>query len=205
MWAVHEIGEDGKGGVFSVTKALELPIFRTISLPFQIWRDCVHIWHLLNTLILINRYFSCCAIISTPKYDLESIVQHIRKLMILTVISVFGPGFALADATGESEYVNACAACHGATARGDGPLAELMTVPVPALTGLSAANEGEFPMLDVIHSIDGRQGTRGHGYPMPVWGSRFKAELGMPDSLGNETLVRGRILSIALYLEAIQE
>lgn len=132
-------------------------------------------------------------------------MKHFKNLMALVGISVLVPGLAIADATGQSEYMNACAACHGADARGDGPLAELMTVPVPALTGLSAANEGEFPMLDVIHSIDGRQGTRGHGYPMPVWGSRFKAEIGMPESLGNEVLVRGRILSIALYLESIQE
>jgi len=41
------------------------------------------------------------------------------------------------------------------------PRAESMTVELPVLTGFSAANDGSFPMLDVIQTIDGRQGTRG--------------------------------------------
>jgi hypothetical protein len=82
-----------------------------------------------------------------------------------------------------------------------------MTVPVPPLTGLSAANDDKFPMLDVIQSIDGRQGTRGHGYPMPVWGKQFEmqAEADGLGRYGGETYVRGRVLSIAYYLESIQE
>lgn len=78
-----------------------------------------------------------------------------------------------ADETGRIEHINACAACHGMTGVGDAPLTELLTVPVSPLTGLSAANEGVFPMLDVIHVIDGRQGVRGRGRPMPLWGSQF--------------------------------
>lgn len=132
-------------------------------------------------------------------------MKHRIKLAIFLVGGLLTSGAAQADLIGENEYLNTCASCHGVSADGNGPIAELMTVPVPPLTGLTAANEGNFPMLDVIHSIDGRQGTRGHGYPMPVWGSRFKAEIDTPDSLGNETIVRGRILSIALYLESIQE
>ena len=112
---------------------------------------------------------------------------------------------ALAEDLGKREYMNACASCHGAQAAGDGPLAELMTVEVPALTGLSAANDGTFPMLDVIHAIDGRQGTRGHGYPMPVWGDRFSKAAEHLGPYGAESVVRGRLLSIAYYLESIQE
>jgi len=117
---------------------------------------------------------------------------------------LFG-GAVLADDLGKAEYMNACASCHGASAAGDGPLAELMTVPVPSLTGLSAANDGKFPMLDVIHSIDGRQGTRGHGYPMPVWGERFAKDIPSPGPYGGEAVIRGRVLSIAYYLESIQQ
>jgi len=114
-------------------------------------------------------------------------------------------GAVQADEIGKAEYMNACASCHGESGAGDGPLAELMTVAVPSLTGLSAANDGVFPMLKVIHTIDGRQGTRGHGYPMPVWGSRFEAELEDMGPYGAEAVVRGRVLSIAYYLESIQE
>lgn len=129
---------------------------------------------------------------------------------LLTAVAALGltlsAGMALADQTGKEEYLKSCAVCHGDTGMGDGPLAEIMTVPVPDLTKISASNDGQFPMLKVIQTIDGRSGTRGHGYPMPIWGSRMKAEVsGEMGDYGAELEVRGRILSIALYLESIQQ
>lgn len=110
-----------------------------------------------------------------------------------------------ADELGKSEYMNACAACHGASGAGDGPFAGFLKTEVPALTGLSAANDGEFPMLQVIHMIDGRQGVRGHGGPMPIWGNRFAEDTDESGPYGAETVVRGRILSLAYYLESLQK
>jgi mono/diheme cytochrome c family protein len=126
------------------------------------------------------------------------------KCSIVVTGCVLGAA-VMADDLGKAEYMNACASCHGAEAAGDGPLAELMTVEVPALTGLAAANDGTFPLLDVIQTIDGRQGTRGHGYPMPVWGTRFSKETETPGPYGAEAVIRGRILSLAYYLESLQE
>ena len=123
-------------------------------------------------------------------------------------LSLFGLAqSALADEAGKVEFMDLCASCHGVNADGAGPFAELMTVDVPALTGLAKANDGGFPMLDVIHSIDGRQGTRGHGHPMPVWGQAFErqAEADNLGRFGGETAVRGRVLSLVYYLESIQE
>lgn len=120
--------------------------------------------------------------------------------------AVIGAGAALAQSAGEQEYMNYCASCHGADAKGDGPLADLMTVEVPDLTTIAAANDGEFPMLQTIQVIDGRSGVRGHGYPMPVWGDRFNAEAGdAGGTYGNELMVRGRVLALATYLESVQE
>lgn len=107
---------------------------------------------------------------------------------------------------GKQEYMQACASCHGESGLGQGPIAEFMNIPVPGLTRLSAENDGVFPMLDVIHVIDGRTGVRGHGGPMPIWGELFKAPLlEERGPYGSEVVVRGRILSIAYYLESIQE
>ncbi|WP_294608312.1 c-type cytochrome [Roseovarius sp.] len=132
-------------------------------------------------------------------------LKLIRLQSSIAILGCLLGGAVQADELGKQEYMDACAACHGASAAGDGPLAELMTVPVPALTGLAAANDGVFPMLDVIYSIDGRQGTRGHGYPMPVWGKRFAKDVENTGPYGAETLIRGRVLSIAYYLESIQK
>lgn len=126
------------------------------------------------------------------------------KTALIGIAFLLG-GVVQADELGKSEYMNACASCHGEAGAGDGPLAGLMTVEVPALTGLTAANDNVFPMLKVIHTIDGRQGTRGHGSHMPVWGFWFKKDVGDAGPYGGEATIRGRILSIAYYLESIQQ
>ena len=128
--------------------------------------------------------------------------------MLLAAATVLGAGTALAqDAEiGARIYMQYCATCHGTAGDGRGPLTELMTVKVPDLTQLSATNDGEFPMLRVIHIIDGRTGVRGHGGPMPTYGDIFTAEL--PGDVGPYTAsvaTRGRMLSLALYLESIQK
>jgi mono/diheme cytochrome c family protein len=122
------------------------------------------------------------------------------------VAAVLGGGAALAQGAGEQEYMDYCASCHGADGRGEGPLADLMTVEVPDLTTIAAENDGAFPMLNVIQVIDGRSGIRGHGFPMPVWGDRFSAEVGeTAGEYGDELVVRGRVLALATYLESIQQ
>lgn len=133
--------------------------------------------------------------------------MQIRPTLAAAVLAfAAAAAFAAPDAVGEAEYMSACASCHGEGGRGDGPLAELMTVDLPDLTRISARNDGVFPMLTVIHVIDGRSGLRGHGYPMPVWGGRMASEVGDSHGpFGAEVVVRGRILSLAYYLESIQE
>lgn len=128
-----------------------------------------------------------------------------RASIAVLSVHVAASAYAQDAGAGQDEYMNYCAACHGETGTGDGPLADLMTVDVPDLTRLSEANDGSFPMLDVIMTIDGRTGIRGHGFPMPVWGNRFKADEGDIGEYAAEIETRGRTLSLALYLESIQE
>ncbi|NNF25556.1 MAG: cytochrome c [Rhodobacteraceae bacterium] len=128
-----------------------------------------------------------------------------------TIISIAAAVFAFAvpaaaQDAGEGEYLSACASCHGVSAMGDGPMAEFMSVKTPGLTGLSAANDGDFPMLDVIHMIDGRSGIGGHGREMPIWGARFKADnIEYAGVYGAEVIARGRVLALAEYIESIQK
>lgn len=120
----------------------------------------------------------------------------------LASASVAGVALAQDADIGAGLYADSCAACHGASGKGDGDMAGVMTIPAPDITKLAARNDGVFPMLQVIHIIDGRSGVRAHGGPMPVFGRTFSG-----DSEGYEGVLaaRGRILSLAMYLESIQQ
>lgn len=135
-----------------------------------------------------------------------------RSLVKFVMVGAFAVGaFAtggFADEAGKIEYMNSCASCHGADGKGSGPVMTSLNFVAPPLTGLSTANDGVFPMLEVIHVIDGRTGVRGHGTSegMPVWGAVYKSPIvGQTGDYGAEAIVRGRILSLAYYLESIQE
>ena len=119
----------------------------------------------------------------------------------LASVALTTAAFAQDAEIGASLYADSCAACHGASGKGDGDMAGLMTIPAPDITQLAAANDGTFPMLQVIHIIDGRSGVRAHGGPMPIFGRTFSGE---GDGYEGVIESRGRILSLALYLESIQ-
>ena len=57
---------------------------------------------------------------------------------------------------GQVIYVRFCAACHGATAVGDGPLATGLREKPTDLTRLAASNGGVFSYDKVSRAIDGR-------------------------------------------------
>ena len=126
---------------------------------------------------------------------------------ILLAVMALACNPAGADEMGRTDFMEGCAGCHGESGKGQGPLADLLSIAVPDLTHLSSRNDGEFPMLEVIHTIDGRTSMQAHGGSMPIWGSIFKSHA-MADSAmfgGAEAVTRGRILSIAYYLESIQQ
>jgi hypothetical protein len=85
-------------------------------------------------------------------------------------------------------------------------MADVVTIKAPNLTLLKERHDGVFPMLDVIHIIDGRTGVRAHGGIMPVWGQVFSDDAAASSGLYGSVLeTRGRIMSLALYLESIQK
>ncbi len=125
---------------------------------------------------------------------------------VLAMMATLWAGAGMADEMGRLDYMQGCAGCHGESGMGHGPLAEFLTVDPPDLTTLAAENDGAFPMLEVIHAIDGRTELRAHGGPMPVWGAVFSRQVRDEGVMGGaEAITRGRILSIAYYLESIQK
>jgi mono/diheme cytochrome c family protein len=144
---------------------------------------------------------------------LHSLQDHAEEKMTMTryfVGALVAAGLAatpvLSDEIGQSEYMIACAGCHGESGKGDGPLAPLLNISTPGLTTLAARNDGVFPFAEVFLEVDGRGGIRAHGSSMPVWGERFSATAlsdAYPDTA--ELIARGRVLSLVYYLQSIQE
>ena len=129
--------------------------------------------------------------------------------VLLTPALVGVPAAASAQTapTGADEYRNSCAVCHGEDARGGGPLAKVLTVKPADLTQLSKRNDGVFPIEKVSETIDGRKQVGAHGTrAMPVWGSRYEAEVGRQyGRYGSEALVKTRIHVLVRYLQSIQQ
>jgi len=90
-----------------------------------------------------------------------------------------------------------CAACHGATGRGDGVMAGQLRRPPPDLTAFSMRNGGVFPAQRLRQVIDGT-GVAGHGdRDMPVWGAVFKRVPGSGDA-------QARIDAVVQFLQELQ-
>ncbi len=108
---------------------------------------------------------------------------------------------------GRGDFMNYCAACHGVGAKGDGTVAEFLTINAADLTQMASKNGGVFPRQRAIEVIDGRAQVAVHGQrDMPVWGDWFKFEASS-DGAGDKTekIVRERIDALVAYLESIQQ
>ena len=103
--------------------------------------------------------------------------------------------------TGKGMYKQYCASCHGAEARGDGPLASLLKVPPPNLTKLAQRHAGKFPYDYVATILEFGPGPSAHGSSdMPTWGPIF----GYFDKQ-NQKAVQQRIKNLCNYLASLQE
>jgi mono/diheme cytochrome c family protein len=110
----------------------------------------------------------------------------------------FNPGDA---AAGEVIYLRYCAACHGRTMKGDGPVASGLKNSPGDLSALIQKNKGVFPYDKVAGVIDGRETSRIHGTPdMPVWGEIFAITTGT-EAPSAEAAVR----RITMYVWSKQE
>lgn len=109
---------------------------------------------------------------------------------------------AAAATAGKGIYMAHCASCHGADGKGNGDVAQYLTVQPTDLTRLRYAHAGEYPLSDVVGVIDGRQWVKVHGSrEMPVWGVAFRSvEGGKTQEEAGEMVYR-----VAQYLWSIQK
>jgi mono/diheme cytochrome c family protein len=128
------------------------------------------------------------------------IVALLAGAPLATAQTDSGPD-ANAAASGRGTFRTYCATCHGAAARGDGPLAEHLKVKPANLTEIAKRQGGQYPFDLVVQIIDGRKQVKGHGGgDMPVWGDAFR----VTESGHTEEEVQKRIRNLAHFLWSIQ-
>ena len=137
--------------------------------------------------------------------------MRIGRLIVNTVLGVAVVGGVAAasgraavaqDAAGKAAYDKYCASCHGVDGKGQGPAAASLKNPLPDLTQLAKSNNGDFPTMRVLQSIDGTLHLAGHGSrEMPVWGEQLQA-----GAISGTTGARKReVLNfVVAYVQALQ-
>jgi len=115
-------------------------------------------------------------------------MKTITSIVWLTLIALLFSGATLAATDreilierGKNGYLIYCSNCDGQDASGNGPVAQLLTVPSTDLTLLMREGMEEFPYEEVYHAIDGRKKNKkkvkAHGFKgMPIWGNAFAGQ-----------------------------
>ncbi len=129
-----------------------------------------------------------------------------RKSVIITVVALVAAPAIAQDITRGGEYFEGfCAACHGIGAMGDGPMAAILDISPPDLTGLAEANGGEFPVARVVRKIDGRDMLLSHGGPMPLFGMILESDSAVVDGEdGTPIITRQAVVDLTTWLGSIQ-
>ena len=102
--------------------------------------------------------------------------------------------------SGRDTYLFHCAACHGPSGKGDGPVVSALKTPPPDLRTLARRRGGRFPRAEITAFVIGkRRPTAAHGSPdMPIWGPLFR-EMNPFDSR-----IDVRLNGLIDHLESIQ-
>jgi mono/diheme cytochrome c family protein len=107
---------------------------------------------------------------------------------------------------GREVFSTYCATCHGVGAKGDGPMAKMLTTPPTDLTQLAENNGGQFPTFRVVRQIDGRDPLLAHGGEMPLFGQLFAYPGGsIAAETGQPIITAEPIADVAAWLITIQE
>lgn len=130
--------------------------------------------------------------------------RAIEALAMAALVTVAGQAGAEPDAMRGAElFAHHCAMCHGADARGGGPLAPALILQPADLTALGRGEA--FPVFRVVARIDGRDPLVSHGSPMPVWGEWFEGpQVALRAASGQPILTSAPVADLAAYLATIQ-
>lgn len=141
--------------------------------------------------------------LATNRRDLAA---PLLKLFVLSALlfSVTAPARGDDIAQGREFFLRYCAACHGESGDGRGPVAGVLKDQPADLRKLGASYGMPLPAARLARFIDGRDVVAAHGTrTMPVWGERFPE---IYEAKGSpEGDLPSRIAKIIVYLNSIQE
>ena len=124
------------------------------------------------------------------------------------LMMIAGQALAADAVVGQEEFRQHCAACHGMTGLGDGPIGDHLKTRPQNLATIADRNGGKFPFQRIYEIIDGRAAVAAHGSrDMPLWGNRYMREAGpvTPDQEEiTRQLIEQRILSLVYYIGTLQ-
>ncbi len=132
---------------------------------------------------------------------LTSLKLMIGLLILASPAKVFAQ--VIDEYSGQETYMRYCAACHGESGQGDGPVAGGLPITVPDLTRLEERKGDKFPEDVLRKIIDGREIVIVHGTRfMPVWGYEFWVEEGADDAAQERVAII--VDNLIEYLRSIQ-
>jgi len=128
---------------------------------------------------------------------------HVLLLLACLSGSPAALGQSFDEYSGQETYMRFCAACHGQSGQGDGPVAAGLPITVPDLTRLRARRGAGFTDEVLRRIIDGTDVVVLHGTRyMPVWGYEFWVEEGGDEAAAQRVEVI--VDNLVDYLRSIQ-
>lgn len=121
------------------------------------------------------------------------------------LIAACTPDEMPAPSDGRALFMENCAVCHGADAKGNGPMARAMAKAPPDLTLIALRNGGDFPSVRVLSTIDGYTKSSLSGPGMPEFGALLDGEL-VPLDTGDGVLTPTprKLVALLEYIQSIQ-
>jgi len=131
--------------------------------------------------------------------------QSLRKFLLFSglLVSFTASAQVIDEYSGEETYMRYCAACHGETGAGNGPVAAGLPITVPDLSRLQQRSGDAFEEDLLRKIIDGREVVVVHGTRyMPVWGYEFWVEEGADEQAKDRVNII--VDNLIEYLRSIQ-
>ena len=109
-------------------------------------------------------------------------------------------------ADGRALFMENCAVCHGADAKGNGELARGLAKPPRDLTLIQLRHKDVFPRAKVMSIVDGYTRLASDRPGMPEFGALLEGDLVPFDSGdGRQTPTPRKLVALVAYLESIQQ